>query len=114
VLVNGCSSNLDQALVKAKDLAADGKDVAFAVVGSNGHVYPKTLIVREGTHKILWLAAAGDLNLGFPPGTLSVTCAGPLCFAPVPPALPGVTNYTGTITKGGTSAPLDPRLEVVP
>jgi len=114
VLVNGCRSNLDQAIVKAKDLASDGKDVAFAIVGSDGHVYPKTLIVRKGTHKILWLAAAGDLNLAFPPESLSVTCVGPLCSAPVPPALPGVTSYTGTITRGGTSTPLDPRLEVVP
>jgi hypothetical protein len=112
VLAAGCGP-LEVGLKQARDLASDGKDVAFAIVDSNGHVYPKTLIVRKEIHKILWLADADTLTVTFPDGTLTPICHGPLCFTLVPSAVELATDYTGSVTKSGSTKPLDPRLEVV-
>lgn len=103
------------ALREAKDLIAGGaRDVAFAVVDSDGHVYPKTLIVAQNIHSIVWLADADVLQIN--PGTapLTVDCAGPICKARMPASTLGQFEYTGNVTVGKTTKDLDPHLEVVP
>jgi hypothetical protein len=114
VWLTGCTDNLDKLLQQAGALAAGGKQVAVVVVDSEGHVYPKTVIVRQNVHAILWYAAADKLDIPFPIGVVQGTCAGPVCMAAVPPAGTGAWEYNGTVTKGATTKSLDPRLEVVP
>lgn len=118
VLMTGCSPFGD-ALKQAKNILPAGGDVAFAAVSEDGHVYPKTLIVRKNVHAIVWVADSDKLTITFTqtPPPVSVTCQGPICWAATPPSVesgaPG-WGYGGTVGTGGSAKPLDPRLEVVP
>ena len=118
VLMTGCSPFGD-ALKQAKDILPPGGDVAFAAVSQDGHVYPKTLIVRKNVHAIVWVADSDKLAITFAqtPPPVAVTCSGPICWAATPPAVdapaPGWA-YGGTVGSGTSAKALDPRLEVVP
>lgn len=110
----GCGP-FEVGLRQARDLIAGGaKDVAFALVDSDGHVYPKTIIVTQNVHSIVWLSDAEVLQIN--PGTAPVTveCVGPICTARLPAATLGHFEYTGNVTSGKTTKNLDPHLEVVP
>jgi hypothetical protein len=117
----GCTTqfNFGDALIAipaANDMLNQSPDVAIVVVnGDNGHVYPKKLIVRQGQHAIVWVAAADKLIVTFPGGELTPQCAGAICTSKAPAAVsegPGF-EYGGTVTKAGVDRALDPRLEVV-
>lgn len=119
-LIAACSP-LGAALKQAKSILPpppDG-DVAIAVVDSDGHVYPKKLIVRKSNYAIVWVADSDKLDLHFvgSPPAVAVTCLGPICYAGTPPAVesgrPGY-EYQGTVGTGSSSRALDPHLEVVP
>ena len=112
-------SPLGKGLKQAEQILPPGGEVAFAVVGEDGKVWPKTLIVRKGVHAIVWLADSDALQIQFAqtPPPVNVTCSGPICWAPTPPATESGTpgfEYGGTVGKGSNARPLDPRLEVVP
>lgn len=121
--LSGCTIRIDcqtalQAIPKAESLHAP--DVAIAVVTKDGHVFPKTLIVRGDVHAIVWVADGQSLSIVFKGKTpIQPVCSGMICSVAKPPAKPEgdkvVYEYGGTVTPagGGTPLPLDPGLEVV-
>jgi hypothetical protein len=104
------------AIQQARDLIKSGaQDVAFAVVDSDGRVYPKTLYVKKDVHTIVWIADADVLQINADATPLKVECGGtPICVARMPANASGPFEYSGNVTHGTTTAQLDPHLIVVP
>jgi len=108
---------LRQAIAKAMALSGL-RSVAFAVVTSDGHVFPERLIVRKNLHYVVWIGDGDTLDIKFKdPTDLPVPeCKDAVCWVSQigresgPDGFP----YKGTIQTGPTPPVVfDPRLEVV-
>jgi hypothetical protein len=112
------ASSFQKAIQKAMMLSAK-RQVTFAIVTSDGHVFPEQLVAKKDIHWVVWIADGDTLDIQFKGSSpkFETKCEGPICWTTAPPnVLSPAGNpfpYGGTITVGGNAIPFDPRLEVV-
>jgi len=112
------ASSFQKAIQKAMMLSAK-RQVTFAIVTSDGHVFPEQLVAKKDIHWVVWIGDGDSLDIQFKGASpkFETKCDGPICWTTAPPnVLSPAGNpfpYGGTITVGGNPIPFDPRLEVV-
>jgi hypothetical protein len=108
---------LRQAIKKARELSGL-RSVAFAVITSDGHVFPERLIVRKNLHYVVWIGDGDTLKMNFKDQSdlPLIECEDAVCWVSQigRESGPGGFPYEGTIqTDGNPEVRFDPRLEVV-